>query len=296
MNNLRIAFFGGEPIGVPVLEELEASGIVPNLIVCSPDKPVGRKQVMTAPPVKEWATQRSIPVFQPTSLKENTGVGPLYKNDWDIFIVVAYNKILPKWLIDIPEHGTLNVHPSLLPQLRGASPIRSAILNDLQETGVSVMLLDEKMDHGPIIAQEPMHIEDAQWPVRGRELDEGLARLGGALLAATLPQWTRGDIAPQEQEHELATYCGKITKADGELTIDPHNLPTGDAARQALLKIYAYDGWPGTFFFVETPKGTKRIKIVDATLDTHGALDIHRVVPEGKKEMDWETFLQTLAA
>lgn len=284
-DNLHIAYFGGEPLGVPVLNELEKVGIVPNLILCNPDRPVGRKQVLTAPQVKTWAQERSIEVFQPETLKDKETL-EVKLADFDLFIVVAYNKIMPKWLIDLPTHGTLNVHPSLLPLLRGASPIRSSILKDLREQcGVTIMQMDEKMDHGPIIAQETLEIDERSWPIHGNELDTLLAQQGGELLARTVPLWIAGDIDVQEQDHEQATHCGRLDRSMGELTLDPYKLPTGDEAYQALLKIRAFDGFPGTFFMHEG----KRIKVVEAQL-TEDKLCISRIIPEGKQEMDFTTY------
>lgn len=287
---INFVYFGGEPIGVPVLEELKAAGILPSLVIASPDRPVGRKQIMTPPPVKVWAEENDIEVWQPEDFKDkDTTVEKL--RAYDLFVVVAYNKILPKWLIDLPKHKTLNVHPSLLPLLRGASPIRSAILKDMQdEIGVTVMRLDEKMDHGPIITQEHVEIPDELWPIEGPKLDELLAREGGLLLAATLPGYLRGDFEPQEQEHEYATYCGRFEKADSELKIDPLNLPTGDKAYQTLLKIYALMGGPDTFFI----HNGKRVKINDAEFSTEGNLKINRVTPEGKNETDFVNYLQSI--
>jgi len=290
MKDKKIAYFGGEPLGLPVLEELAANGIVPNLIVCNPDRPSGRGHVLTPPPVKIWAIERDIAVFQPESLKDKNQLAPLTETDWDVFIVVAYNHILPEWLIELPTHKTLNVHPSLLPKLRGPSPIRTAILNDERDAiGVSVMLMDSEMDHGPILAQLPMQIADENWPMSGGVLDEALAHRGGTLLADTVPKWLDGKIDPQPQNHELATYTQKMSKADGALMLDPQNLPTGENAHQMLLKIKAYDGWPSTYFI---HKG-KRVKITDASLDESGALKILRIIPEGKKEVRYDSFINS---
>ena len=301
-NNPRFVYFGGEPLSVPVLEELKVAGMLPSLIVCNPDRPAGRKHVLTPPPIKVWALENGIEVWQPDNFKNkdeafsNLGVRPLNaksssspaSNEWDVFVVVAYNKILPKWLLEIPEHDTVNVHPSLLPLLRGASPIRSAILHDMrEEIGVSVMQLDEQMDHGPILAQMRMHIAEENWPIRGTELDVALAQMGGSLLAATLPDYLAGNIDPQEQDHNAATYCGRLERAMGELHIDPHNLPVGDEAYQVLLKIRAFDEYPGTFFMHEG----KRVKIKDAELTPSGELRILGITPEGRKETDFEQYL-----
>lgn len=283
MNEIKIAYFGGEPMGVPVLEELKASGIVPELIVANPDRPVGRKQIMTPPPVKSWAEAQGVDVFQPETInKEPTELGRLTTEDWDLFVVVAYNKILPRWLIELPKHQTLNVHPSLLPLLRGASPIRSTILNDMREQcGISIIVLDEKMDHGPIVAQQKMEISESTWPVSGLELDEALARLGGSILADVIPQWVLGALEATEQDHDQATFCGKIDKKDAELDLDPHNPPHGEEAHQTFLKIQAYTGWPGTYFMYEG----KRFKITAAHLDQDSKLAIDTIIPEGKNEV-----------
>ena len=287
---LTIAYFGGEPIGVPVLNELEKVGIMPSLIVCNPDRPAGRKQILTAPPVKQWAQERNIEVFQPETLKDKGALTPLTETKFDLFVVVAYNKILPTWIIELPKNKTINVHPSLLPLLRGASPIRTAILENMKETGVTIMLMDEKMDHGPILAQETITIPDSQWPIAGKVLDEKLAVAGGQLLAKTIPEWVRGDITPIEQAHENATYCGKIEKEMAELNIDPHNLPTREDAYPTLLKIKAYDGWPIAFFI----HAGKRIKITQASLSADGSLVVERVIPEGKSEMSFDSFVRSL--
>lgn len=286
--DLSFVYFGGEPLGVPVLEELEKVGLLPKLIVCNPDRPVGRKQVLTAPLVKQWALERNIEVLQVESFKEKEHLVALTEKTWDLFVVVAYNKILPKWIIDLPTHKTINVHPSLLPLLRGASPIRSAILEDMRTTGVSIMLMDEKMDHGPLLSQETVTIEEAQWPISGIELDALLAKMGGTLLAQTIPQYIAGTISAQEQDHATATYCGRLDRSMGELSLDPYSLPTGEEAYACLLKIRAFAGYPGTFFM----HNGKRIKIVDATIENN-QLSITSVIPEGKKEMTFQQFIES---
>ena len=286
-SDLKIAYFGGEPLGAPVLEELKASDLLPSLIVCNPDRKAGRGQQLTPPPVKTWALEHGIDVWQPTNLKDQAAITEKLA-DFDLFVVVAYNKILPEWLIELPKHKTLNVHPSLLPLYRGPSPIRTAILEDNRDAiGVSVMLMDKEMDHGALLAQQAMPIADEYWPISGTELDTALANLGGALLAATIPEWITGDIDPQEQDHELATYTQKLTKADGELTLDPHQLPTGATAYELFLKIQAYVGWPGTYFF----HNDSRVNIKEAEL-VDDQLRLRTVVPAGKKPTDFADWLQ----
>lgn len=288
----RIAYFGGEPLGVPVLEELYLTGITPDLIVSSPDKPVGRKQVMTAPPVKEWALEKEIEVYQPESYKDEAVREYLESAEWDLFIVVAYNYILPQWLLDIPKKGVINVHPSMLPLLRGASPIRTAIKDDLREAiGVTIMKMDAKMDTGPILDQMPMIISDENWPIPGPELDEALARMGGAMLADVVREHLADGIEPQEQEDELATYCGRLTKADSELILNPRKLPTSNQARLAWLKINAFMGIGDTWFMHEG----KRIKIKEAEFSM-GKLRLHTVIPEGKSAMPFDVWYDSVNA
>lgn len=285
---LKFAFFGTPHIAVFVLDELKSAGYVPSLIVTNPDALVGRKQILTPPPAKVWADGNNIPVIQPTSLKDASTLPELTNTHWDVLIVAAYGKLIPLWLLNLPVHGVLNVHPSLLPKLRGASPIRSAILQNNRETGVTIMRLDAELDHGPIIAQLPATIAPEHWPVAGSILDEGLARQGGALLASIIPDWTTGTITATEQDHTAATFCAKIDKSMSELIIDPDNLPTGTVALEYLCKIRAFDGWPETFFIYNG----KRIKIKHANLDASGTLVITRIVPEGKNEQDWDHYFK----
>lgn len=288
---IKFVFFGGEPLAVPVLNKLKEADLVPEIIVCNPDRPTGRDQVITKPPAKIWAETEGIEVFQPTTYKDESAREFLSQTDWDIFVVVAYNFILPKWLLEIPKRGVVNVHPSLLPRLRGSSPIRTAILNNLpEEVGVTIMLLDEEMDHGPTLEQEQLYLTKETWPMSGPELDKKLAKLGGKLLAETLPAWVNDELSPQEQEHEQATYCGKLKKSDSELSIDPLKLPGGSAALKAWHAINAFAGIGDTYFIYNG----KRIKIKTAELSTSGSLKILRVVPEGKKEVDFEDYLRTL--
>ena len=288
---MKFAFFGTPALTLLVLERLKQDNLLPNLIVAAPDAPVGRKQQLTSPPSIDWARKNEIAVWQPKNKAEFTSdTSPLADTDWDVFVVFAYGAILPQSIIDLPRYNTLNLHPSLLPKLRGPSPIRSAILTDQRETGVTIIKLDTKMDHGPIIAQETVTVPEADWPLAGRVLDELLITAGAELLAQTLPAWCRGAITPETQDDTTATYCRMIQKEDARLDIDPSNLPTGDAAYQALLKIKAYDGWPTAFFEYQE----QRVKMLDASLDGKDKLNIHQVIPAGKQAMDFSTYKQSI--
>lgn len=285
LKDLKLGFFGSPQIAVWVLEKLEKTGLLPALVITNPDAPQGRKMILTETPVSSWAREREIETFKPATLRDDAVIQKLTSSACDIFIVAAYGKIIPQAILDIPKYKTLNMHPSLLPRLRGASPIRSAILEDINPTGISIMILTAGMDEGPVLAQEEVLIPSETWPIRGSELDELLAKRGGELLAKTLPSWVAGEISPQEQTHEDATYSTKITKEMG--LIDLHDNPY-----QNLLKIRAFDGWPGTYFFVEKDEKQIRIKITDAKLDEEGKLKIIRVIPEGKNEMSYEDFIR----
>jgi methionyl-tRNA formyltransferase len=284
LSKLNIAFFGTPQFAVGVLEELHKAGLTPSLIVTNPDRPKGRKMLLTPPPTKIWAHSHDVAVFQPLSLKDRNALTPLTERTFDLFIVAAYGNILPGWLLELPTHKTLNVHPSLLPKLRGASPVQSAILADMRTTGVSIMLIDEEMDHGPVIAQESVEIAKEEWPMRSTELETLLAEKGGDLLARTIPGWIAGDTIPYAQDHENATFCTKITKEMGQIDL-------GMEPYQNLLKVRAFDGWPGTFFFHSKKDGNKiRVKITAAEIDPNGDFKILSVVPEGKSEISYEDF------
>jgi len=284
------AFFGGEPLAIPVLTQLKNTGLLPSVIICNPDRPAGRGQTLTPPPVKLWAGKEGITVFQPTTYKDEVARKYLEKQPWDLFVVVAYNFILPEWLLTIPKHGVLNVHPSLLPKLRGASPIRTAILeNTPEDVGVTVMLMDKEMDHGPILEQEQFFFTKDIWPMSGPALDVALGNRGGKLLSEVIPAWIGGALLPQEQEHEMATVCHKLTKEQTELSIDPFALPSGEAGRRAWHTINAFTGIGDTFFIHEG----KRVKIKKAEF-VGGTLRLLRVIPEGKKEIDFKDYLHSI--
>lgn len=287
---IKIAFFGTPYFAVTILEELNKTGIIPALIVTAPDKPQGRGLILTPPPVKIWAQENNIKFIQPTNLKENSAgetsqIVELLNESWDLFIVAAYGKIIPENILEIPKYKTLNVHPSLLPKLRGPSPIESSILNDDRDIGVSIMRLDKEMDHGPIVTQEKIPYENiGVWPINATKLKDFAAHFGGALLAKILPDWISGNIVEKEQDHTQATYCKKIIKADGLIDLDTD-------AYINYLKICAYCDWPGTYFFKENNGKKIRVTIKKA-LYKNDQLVIESVVPEGKSEMPYLDFLR----
>lgn len=285
-SKINFAFFGTPDFAVGVLQEIEKKGLLPSLVITAPDKPAGRGRVLTPPPVKVWAEAHNLPVVQPEKL--DLSLFKIQNSKFKIFVIAAFGKILPTEVLKIPERGTLNVHPSLLPRLRGASPIQSAILGE-EKTGVTIMLLDEEMDHGAIVAQRERIIKNfASDPPRASELEKDLAHFGGELLAEIIPEWVSGNITPSPQDHARATYCKKISKEDGliDLSADPY---------ENLRKIRAFDEWPGAYYFADGEERKIRVKITDAAVED-GKLIIQEVLPEGRKKMRYEEFLRNLSA
>lgn len=280
-NDVRFAFFGTPEIAVSALEELARGGYIPALVVTAPDKKQGRNLVLTPSPVKVWAEAHRIPVVQPEKI-DSEFLEDLRAEHWDLFVVVAYGRILPWALIESPSRGTINIHPSLLPRFRGPSPVRSAILSD-ERTGVTLMRIDERMDHGPIVAQK--RVDPVEWPPHAIEFERLLMREGAKLLVQILPEWLAGTIEAREQNHDIATYCEKIKKEDGLLDLSA-------PARSNLLKIRAYEGWPGAYAFFERNAKEVRVQILDAHLEGE-KLVIDVVKPEGKTEMRYEEFLRS---
>lgn len=283
-SSVKFAFFGTSHIAVFVLDALKDAGLIPSLIITPPDKAKGRGLAVQTSAVKEWALANGIDVLQPERLdsafhSELQSPG----HTLDVCVVVDYGKILPQELLAIPHRGFLNVHPSLLPRLRGPSPIRSAILNDEKTTGVSIIVVDEEMDHGPVVAQKRITVPN--WPPHLAELEEILVREGGRLLAQILPQWVAGEIDAHEQNHDIATYSKKIEKEDGLLNL-------ADDAYKNLLKIRGHEGWPGTHAFFGRNGKKIRVGILDAHIENN-VLVPDRVKPEGKKEMGYAEFLRS---
>lgn len=286
---IKFVFFGTSKIAVGILDALENAGFVPSLIITAPDSPQGRGMQLTEPPTKTWAKEHEISYLQPANF-DSPVIDTLQKNAGDVFVVVDYGKILPKKVLDIPRRGCLNVHFSLLPKYRGASPMRSAILQDDKEVGTSIMLLAEKLDEGPIVAQKRI---DIAWPPRAHDLESVMVVKSGELLVQILPEWVAGNIEEREQNHDVATYSKKIKKEDGLLNLldDPY---------KNLLKIYALEGWPGTYSFFERNGKRLRVAILSAHLSGGpstglgaSTLVIDTVKPEGKKEMRYEDFLRS---
>ena len=278
--NFNFAFFGTSEFSVGVLEALKKKRLSPSLIITVPDAPKGRKLLLTPPPVKMWAQKNNIRIAQPKKLDRDFA-NKLKAKSYNLFIVASYGKIIPASIFEIPTHKTLNVHPSLLPRLRGASPIQGAILEE-NETGVTIMRIDAEMDHGPIIAQEKVPMEP--WPTRADILENILAQKGGALLADVLPKWIAGKMTAKEQAHSKATYTQLVKKKDGLIEVEEN-------PEKNWKKFLAYTQWPGVYFFTERNRKKIRVIIKDAVYNKEKFL-ITRVLPEGGKEMSYDDFLR----
>lgn len=280
-NNIPFVFFGTPQFAVFVLEELLREGLKPSLVVTAPDKPQGRGLLLTPPPVKVWAEENKIPFLQPAKL-DTDFTNKLKTGSYKLFVVAAYGKIIPKEVLDIPPHGTLNVHPSLLPKYRGASPLQSQILKGEKEIGVTIMLIDEEMDHGPILESRKLKVESEK---NASELGKDLAQLGGKLLSEVIPKWIAKEIKPKEQNHEEATFTKKVTKEDGLI-----NLKNDDQYKN-YLKYLALDPWPGVYFFALRREQKIRVAIKKAEF-IDDKFVIKEVLPEGGKVMAFDDFLR----
>lgn len=287
-SNISFAFFGTGPLAESVLATLHRNGFVPKLLITKPDTPQGRHLHITAPHIKTWCEIKNIKTFQPTSLREIGTDSPLHTEKFDVFIVASYGKIIPDEILNIPKMGILNVHPSLLPKYRGASPIESALLDGNEETGVTIIKLDSGVDSGPILAQTAFNIDKQ---ATAGTLEVSCGQIGGELLVQVLQAYTEGNLIPKEQDHSLATFCKKTEKEMGEIKLS-------NKASDVRNKFRALTPWPSLYFFQEHKGKNIRVKINSLDLITELNGDaiakeiILTVTPEGKKEMDFKSFLR----
>ncbi len=279
LNNkkIKIGFFGTPEYSVMILDKLYSSGYDIAFIVTAPDKPRGRNMEVSPTPTKAWGINKGITVFEPIKLKDESFIEKLKTYECDVFVVMAYGKIIPDSILNIPKHKSLNIHPSLLPEFRGSCPIETSILQDKRNTGVTIIRMDSEMDHGPIVAIKNVDLDT--WPVDRETLGKILVEQGAILISETLPDWVNGKIKEIEQDHSKASYTKKIEKEDGliDLNDDPY---------KNLLKINAYHTWPSAFFFIEKDGKKIRVKITKASLKDN-KLNIEKVIPEGKKEINY---------
>jgi methionyl-tRNA formyltransferase len=234
----KIVFMGTPDFSVPILqrliEEHEVIGVV-----TQPDRPAGRSRQIQPSPVKQAALAAGILVFQPEKLRRPEAIEELKRWSPEIYVVAAFGQILPQTVLDIPPHGSLNVHASLLPRWRGAAPIQAAIRAGDRETGVTIMKMDAGVDTGPILTRWAVAIEPDE---TGQSLHDKLALLGAGLLISTLPHYLNGEIIPQIQDDSYATLAPRLEKEAGRIDW------TQDAAAIERT-VRAFTPWPGTFTF-----------------------------------------------
>lgn len=255
MAALRIIFMGTPELAAVSLTALLREPSFQILaVVTQPDRPKGRDLKLQPSPVKQLAVTAGVPVLQPLKAREESFIAELRTLQPELIAVAAFGQILPKSILELPRLGCLNVHTSLLPKYRGASPIQSAILNGDTETGVTIMKMDVGLDTGDILTQRPTPIGNED---NAATLHDRLAQLGAELLVQTIPDYAAGKIQPQQQPHELATHVAKIKKEDGRIDWT-------QPARVIWNRIRAFTPWPGAFTFLPAQPQPLLLKIWQA--------------------------------
>lgn len=291
---MKLVYMGTPDFAVPALEKLAAVHEVA-AVFTQPDKPVGRKQILTPPDVKVCAERLGIPVCQPASMKTPEAFELLKSFAPEVIVVAAYGQILPKAVLDLPAYGCVNIHGSLLPKYRGAAPIQQAVLNGDAVTGVTTMLMDVGLDTGDILLTKETPIGENE---TSAELFDRLSLLGGELILETLDALAQGSVTPKKQDEALATHTSKIDKSLCPIDFTA----TAQAVHNLIRGLYS---WP-----VATAQiGGKRVKIHKACIAKgsgsagvilsvkpfviacgEGAVEILELQPEGKKKMSAEAY------
>ncbi len=296
---MKIVFMGTPDYSVKTLEALMSAGHEIAAVFAQPDKPVGRKHILTPPPVKACAEKHNIPVFQPNTLRDGKAFEALKEINPDVIVVVAYGKILPEEILNLPKFKCINGHASLLPKYRGASPIQWCIVCGETETGITTMLLDKGMDTGDILEQTVVEIGAEE---TAEELFERLSSISADLMVSTLEKIEKGEITPIKQDDSEATYAPIIKKEMAQIDFNKSASDISNAVR-------GYYSWPCAFFFLNG----KRIKVIKACVGNktkaksgticntndvlsiacgdNNALDILILQPEGSKAMTAKQFL-----
>ena len=300
----RILFFGTSEFAVPSLRALAHDARFEVVgVITQPDRPVGRHATLTPPPVKVAALELGLPVTQFERVRSAEALAFVQTSNADASVVVSFGQIIPQSILDATRFGAINIHGSLLPKYRGSSPIHAAIREGDETTGVTIMVMDAQLDHGPILALQETTIRPTDTT---QELHDRLAERGAALLPDTLIGYFEGRIVPQEQDHLQATSVKMLSREDGRLD------PAQQTAIQMERLVRANTPWPGTYVEV----GGKRIKALRAMLgETHDVVGklvtqhglpglvcadgkvllLQEVQPDGKKPMSGEAYLQGYA-
>jgi len=301
---MRIAFLGTPQFAIPFLDALvDEPKLDVVTVITQPDKPAGRGKKMKASAIKERAEYHHLPILTPKSLKKGEIETELDDLKIDAFVVVAYGKLIPKNILNLPQLGCINVHPSLLPKYRGPSPMQWAIAEGDDQTGVTIMLLDEGMDTGPILAQQTINLDDNETL---ETLVNKVWQIGPRLLIETLKRYADNDIAPVDQIEKNASVTSLLSRKNGRIDWT-------DSITEIEQKVRAFDPWPGTWtiwnrnnknlrlkilkvapsdFKNDLPPGTTTIKNNHLMIDvTNGTLEIIQLQIEGKPPMNSSVFL-----
>jgi len=269
----KVIFFGTPEFAIPSLKALVERKIPVELVVTRPDRKKGRGQKLSAPPVKEFATEAGLECYQPETLKDPEVMEKLGKYEADCLVIVAYGQLIPRELIEMTPLGAINVHPSLLPKYRGAAPIQRAIMTGESETGVSIMLLDEGMDSGPILSQEKIAIKsDDTLGI----LHDKLAQMGAEILVDAIKNYYRGELNPVPQDHEKATFAPAISKSECLIDWTRSSEDICNLIRAIDPVPGAYTYWDGKILKIFSPRvekielGGKPGEVVEAA--PHGLL------------------------
>ncbi len=296
---MRIVFMGTPDFAVPCLRALIDDGNEIPAVFTQPDKPKGRGYAMTPPPVKVCALEHDIPVFQPNTLRDGEALGIMSELEPDMIVVVAYGKILPKEILELPRLGCVNVHASLLPEYRGAAPIQWAVLDGKKKTGVTAMLMDVGLDTGDMLMKAELEIGENE---TADELHDRLSELGAELIVRTVHSAQEGRLVREKQDDSRSTYASMLTK---EMSVIDFRRP----ASEVHNKVRGLNSWPGA----SAVFGGKRIKIHRTLVRSEkgepgqvlsleplvvacgeGSVELKEVQPEGKKRMSAAAFVNGL--
>jgi len=280
MKTLSLVYFGTPDFSAGFLEKILTDKELPvevKSVITQEDKPVGRKQIVIATPVKLMAQKYGLPV-------ETGPVASLH--DIDLALLFAYGEIIPKDLLEAPKYGFWNIHPSLLPKYRGAAPVAALLINGDEETGVTIIQMDEEMDHGPIIAQEKVKILPRE---RKDQLTNRLTEVAFSLFKRTIIDLVNSQVQTKVQDDKSATYTKLLTKQDGYIEISSLKSQISDAPEKLFNRFRGLYPWPGLWTEVVINGGKKRLKIMDMDL-VDGKLILKKVQLEGKKETDFDQF------
>ncbi len=242
---MKVVFCGTPQFAVPTLEAVLSAGHEVALVVTQPDRAAGRAMEVKAPPVKQVAVAHGLPVVQPEKIKNNSefrslleGIAP------DVVLVVAYGRIIPQWMLDLPRHGNINLHGSLLPKYRGAAPIQWAVANGDRVTGVTTMRLDAGLDTGDMLLARAVPVGEEETAV---DVYENLAEVGAELMMETLRRLEQGDLHPKQQDHSLATLAPILTRDDGRIDFT-------SPATEIYNRWRGFQPWPGAFTMLRGKK------------------------------------------